>query len=362
MTSVARAEWDGAASGGFDFAFQPELEGFGWILFDAVGRDVAGDGDLHIYYNTDTLEIGLERLSLGTKKVEFSIAARGEVIFAGLLHAYYKQGVRINPLGFNAGYVQLIPKLQYHFANFQTLEVLLTVRRWFFADRSNTDPTLVLPAEAWVFEPRLGYIFWKVRSGSDEWQAHRVFPRIVGTAFSVTGALDVRSKARPWGIPDGRNDPEELIWAIQEQLRAGWQVSTPVRIQLEQWGSWGWNQDDLTRYRIGGMNPYVVPVPGLPWAALLSERLFMAQLGAHFRPKAEAPHELGLYVAGGTLNDVRREGDLDRFGGTGGLSMFGDMRFGRVQVHARFGWAFPVSWLIGSPYLSALATVGVELF
>ncbi len=362
LASTAQADWSGAAAGGADYELNPKIQGHGWLLFDALGQDAIGKGDLRLNYNTETLHIAIERLPMGTDKVEFNLAVRGELILAGILPDYYKQGARIGGFGFNASYVQLIPKWQWHFANNQTLEAELGVRRWFFGRKGGTAAAVVLPPDAWVFEPRIGYIFWKVRSSAEEWQAHRIFPRIEGTAFGVNGALDVRSNTRGWGSGDGRNTPDDLIWGVYQWLRAGWQVSTPVRIQLAEWGAWGWGQDDLTRYRIGGMNPYVIPVPGLPWPALLSERLLMGQLALHLRPSKKAAHELGLYVAGGALNDVKRTGDLNSFGGVGGLALFGDLRFGRVQVDVRLGWAFPVSWLVGGPYLSALGTVGVELF
>ena len=54
------------------------------------------------------------------------------------------------------------------------------------------------------------------------------------------------------------------------------------------------------------MNPYVVVVPGLPWAAILSERLFVAQASGNINVKKGTPQELGLLVG-------RRDGQRPPF-------------------------------------------------
>ena len=49
------------------------------------------------------------------------------------------------------------------------------------------------------------------------------------------------------------------------------------------------------------------------------------------------------------------------FDAAGGAALFTDLRFGRWNVHARGGWAFPTSWL-ERPNVSALVALGVRLF
>ncbi len=362
VSSTAQAEgWHGSAAAGADFAFAPEGTGFGFVLFDATGEDKVGKGDARLYYNTDTVHLGIERIPMG-KDFEFSIALRGEVIFAGLLHQYYEQGLRRSELGFNASYVVLLPKIQWHFADHQTLEVLTDVRYWFFGDK-DTLSTYLLPANTWVFEPRLGYIYWNINSPAEEYRASKIFPRIQGIAVGASAGVDVRSDVRPWGfVGDGRNDPDKAIWTLNQWLRAGWKTGDRFRLELQETFNWGWNQDDITRMRVGGMNPYVLVVPGLPWSANISERLAIAQLSAHIRPKKNKPQELGLLVSGGTINDPRRQGLLDDFSGVGGLALFTDLRWGRWQVYARLGWAFPTKWLLGDPHFSGLVGLGVDAF
>jgi len=64
-SSTARAEgWHGSAAGGADFAFIPEVTGFGFALFEATGEDKVGKGDVRLYYNTDTIHLEIERIPL----------------------------------------------------------------------------------------------------------------------------------------------------------------------------------------------------------------------------------------------------------------------------------------------------------
>ena len=362
ISSSARAEgWHGSAAGGADFAFVPETTGFGFVLFDVTGEDKVGKGDVRLHYNTDTIHLAIERVPMG-ENFEFSVALRGEIFMAGLLHQYYQQGLRRPELGFRASYVVLMPKIQWHFADQHTLEVLTDVRYWMFGDK-DTDPAYLLPAKTWVFEPRLGYIYWNIDSPSGEYRASKLFPRIEGIAVGASVGVDVRSDARSWGfVGDGRNDPTQAIWTLNQWLRGGWKTGERFRLELQETFNWGWHQDDLTRMRVGGMNPYVLVIPGLPWSANISERLAIAQLSGHIRPKKNKPQELGLLVSGGAINDPRRQGLLDSFGGVGGLALFTDLRWGRWQVYARLGWAFPSQWLLDNPHFSGFVGLGVDAF
>ena len=353
--------WQGSAAGGFDLAFVPEVNGFGFVLFEAYGQDKVGQGDVRLYYNTDTIHLEIERLPMG-KNFEFSVALRGEIALAGVLFQYYQQGLRQPGLGFFASYVVLLPKIQWHVAHHHTLELLTNVRRWFFNDR-DTDPNYELPPGTWVFEPRIGYIYWKIDSPALEYRASRLFPRIEGVAVGASVGVDVRSDIRRWGFVNvPRNDPRRAIWTLNQWLRAGWQTHDRFRLELQETFNWGWFQDDITRLRVGGMNPYVLIVPGLPWSANLSERVAIAQLSGHIRPKAGKPQELGLLVSGGAINDPRRQGLLDSFGGIGGLALFTDLRWGRWQVYARLGYAFPSRWLLDNPHFSGFIGLGVDAF
>jgi hypothetical protein len=367
LSAHAHAEdWQVTAAGGGDLGFTPEVEGHGFGLADLRRPDMWHGGDFHLQYNTDTLQVGLERIELIPGKLQLWVIARGEAIFAGILRDYYQRGLRIPERGFDASFVHLLSYLQYHPAPGHTLELRGAVRRWFFGAGGQTAEDFVLPPETWVIEPRVAYQYWNVDAPSSEWEPHRFFPRIEGISLRIVGRLDYRTDTAPWGAqiggrPDPRNRPDDAILIVRERLDAGLQVGPLVRLQLQQHARWGEGEDDITRMRVGGMNPYVVAVPGLPWASLLSGRLLAAQGSVHVALGSDSRHELGLLVAGGAFNDIRRQGNLDSFGGAGGLAPFADLRFGPWQIHARFGWAVPTEWQRNDPHLSGMVTFGARL-
>lgn len=366
MTSKAQPErWHAAALGGGELTVASQLTGHGWASFDSVGEGVVGNGNLRLFVNTTKLHAGIERLSFAGGKLAFFGFLEGEALISQLLNDYFQNGIRISEYGFRASYLLLDTKLQWYPGKHQTLELIASARHWWFGERSSTSPDYALPPDAWVFEPRVGYNYWKIDVPAYEWEAHRVFPRIEGVAVGITGGLDLRSDVRVWGLDDGRNDPGKVMYSVSQWLRAGWRLGSLVRLQLEQWGNYGWRQDDIARRRIGGVNPYVIAVPGLPWTGLISERLLAALLGVHLRPKESSPHEIGVLVGGGTFNDVDRVGALGTYGGAGGVSLHADLRFGptgRYQVNIRASYGFPAAWLLDPPYFAGLLAFGARIF
>lgn len=341
------------------------IDQHGFALLDAR-RDGVANGRLRLLYNTDTLQVGLEGMRLRGGKLELSLVARGEALMAGLLFDAYTRGERTPDRSFYASYVQLLPSIKWHPRDRHSLELTLGARRWFFGSMPRTATDFTLPPEAYVFEPRLAYTYWRIRAAGSEWEPHRLHPRITGVATGVQLGLDVRSDTRAWGANvggqlDPRNRPGAAIFTARQWLYAGARLSNRARLQFEEHASYGVGEDDLTRNRLGGMNPYVVPLSGLPWAAVLTERLVAAQASLHLRPAARAPHELGLAIDGAAFADPYRVGALSRYGAAGGTSVFGDFRFGRVELHGRFGYAVPTAWLNSRPNLSALVSMGVRL-
>jgi len=368
--SMAEPEnWHAAALVGGELSFVPRLDqqltGHGWVAFDSVGVGIVGGGNLRLFYNTTKIHAGIERLPFAHNRLAFFAFIEGEAFISQLLNDYFQQGRRVSEFGIEASYVLLSTKLQWYPGKHQTLEISVPVRRWWFGDRSDTSAAYLLPANTWVFEPRIGYNYWNIDAPAEEWEAHRVFPRIKGVAVGIEGGVDVRSDSRQWGVDDGRNDPGKVIYSVSQRLRAGWQKGSFVRLQLDEWANYGWRQDDITRRRIGGVNPYVVPVPGLPWPGLISERLLAGQLGLHLKAKKTSQHEFGLLLGGGAFNDVYRVGALSTYGGAGGLALFGDLRFGptgRYQLDIRASYGFPTAWLLAPPYISALLAFGARIF
>src|SRR5262249_3149336 len=156
-------------------------------------------------------------IQLAGGRVEVGFAVTGEALLAGLLPDYYRDG-KVDPArGFWAsyamasGYAKILRAPHY-------LELAAAVRKWFFNHQDFTSKNLLLPREAWVGEVRLRYTVWRVDPDPSLWQAHRLFPRVVGFAFGVETGFDVRSDARPWGA----NDPQFFVPAdTRNQPSAG---------------------------------------------------------------------------------------------------------------------------------------------
>jgi hypothetical protein len=232
------------------------------------------------------------------------------------------------------------------------LEVSATLRRWFFESTGDTARAFVLPPDAFVGELRLRYTLWAVAADPSLYQPHRLYPRVRGVAFGVEVGLDERSEARPWGArdpaafspPDLRNDPATSIVFFRQWLRAGAQLHPRLRLQLAEAAAFGFGEDDLTRLRVGGQSPYVVPVVGLPWAVALAGRLAAVDGSVHVRLWREL--EAGLLGDAVLVDDRRRTGVLARPGVLGGIGVFADLRLGAWQLDVRGGWSpsFGSSW------------------
>ena len=104
-----------------------------------------GNGSLRLHYNTTKIHVGIERLSFANDKLAFFVFAEAEGILSQLLRDYFKRGRRIPEFGFNASYTLLNAKLQWYPGKYQTLEVVLAARYWWFATNRRTDSSVVLP-------------------------------------------------------------------------------------------------------------------------------------------------------------------------------------------------------------------------
>lgn len=356
--------WRRAAAFGHDQVLTPGTPGNGWVLFDLRGVRAVRGGDFHLQWNTDTLHVALEGVRLGAR-VELSAGLRGQALIAGVLTNYVVDGQTDPGRGFFASYGYAFAAVKWLPGGGHVLEGLLGLRRWAFSRRDgSTRDDLVLPPDTWVFEPRVRYTWWAITSAGREWGAEVFYPRWEGVAASVEAGLDLRADARAWGGVAGqdapRNRPGTSIFLVRQSLRAGRTVSPRVRLQLEQHAAWGRGEDDLTRVRAGGLNPYVVAIPGVPWAALLSERLVAAQASVHLRPSLGRAHEVGVALAGGAFNDVHRTGRLDVYGGALGVMAFADLRFGRWQGYTRVGYGLPLGAFAGAVRVSVMVGLGAS--
>lgn len=332
-----------ALSAGVDARLSPELggHGYGLLAYDLEG--LPADSRLSISYNTDTVRVQLDRLRFASGVLEAHFDAAFEFTFAGLLPDYFRRGLIDPERGFNAGYYFFGGGLKANLPRNNYLDLSIHARRWVFSRNERTSEELVLPPDLWAIETRLIWTYWKLRDDPSITERHRLFPRVRGVAFGVELGLDLRNESRPFGAldpeeftpVDPRNSGETTILLFRQWLRAGVQVSSNVRVQVAQWMGAGQGEDDLTRARIGGTNPYVVPLVGAPWAALLADLFVAVELSVHFRFWREM--EFGFLADGLTMRDSQRIGEkeMDFFGGLGG---FIDLRFGAFQLDVRGGW------------------------
>jgi hypothetical protein len=332
-------------AGGGELSLSPALNGHGFVLarYDLDGLPRAAHFSVEL--NTDTLRLTVDRLRLG--RLELGFQAAGEVLIAGLAGDYFRDGHDDTTRGFYASYGSLsaAAKLDLgpHF-----IELAATARRWFFARAGGTAPLFTLPPEAYVGELRLRYTLWRLADDVSLWQPQRLFPRLRGVAFGVELGLDERSAARPWGARDPslapvdtRNDPAAGIFMVQQWLRAGVVLHRRVRLQIDERATWMWGEDDLVRLRVGGLNPYSVPLVGAPWAGYLAGRVAALQGSLHVRVRGQ--HEVGLLVDGVVLDDADRTGAINgvaaRPGLLAGIGAFADLRAGNWQFDLRGGWS-----------------------
>ena len=343
LPAAATGNWQFAALTGGEGRLHPERGGHGLVLITGNRTGLPGHGHLGAEFNTDTFRLTFDRVRFGDGRLELGLNLAGEAGFAGLLPDYYRKGIRDLERGFWASYLATGASAKFRLPGHQSLELAFGGRRWRFSANNHTSPALILPPDTWIAENRLRYTCWQLEDDPSLRQPQRLFPRVRGLALGLEFGLDLRSRTRPWGARDSlaffpldqRNDPALAILLFRQWLRAGWQAAPGFRLQLAQWAFWSHRGDDLTRMRVGGLNPYVVPLAGAPWAAFLASRLVAASLSGHFQVWREV--EAGACLDGVAFEDRQRTGHSGG-GRIAGIGVLADGRLGAAQLDLRAGW------------------------
>lgn len=340
----------------------PDAGGHGWLLAAISLDKMPADGRLTATFNTETLSLDYTDLRV-SESVRLGFRLKGELGFARLMPDYYRRGKLLAERGFSASYVEAHAHGKWFFAPYQSLEFHLDGRRWIFGETEQTSPDLVLPPERYEATSTLRYVYWSLDDDPSISAPHRPFWRVRGAAFGLDVGGTYRSDASAWGARsrsfsprDPRNDPDPFSLQLDQWFKAGHQFMPSARIQFSEWAGWSEGVDDLGRDAIGGMNPFVIPVAGLPWASLLSERYLVAQTSFHFRIWRQI--EAGVLADVGTVADIRRDGDLNDFGAAAGFGAFLDARLGSWQADLRLGWSPDFNWQAAAPHLSVLVSAG----
>jgi hypothetical protein len=294
-------------------------------------------------YNTDTLRIEYSNLRL-TENLRWGIRATGEGRIANLVPDYYRRGVNEPDRGFSASYALGQIWLDMSPATRTFLRLEIGGRRWFVGRNDKTALTFTLPANTWLLENKLHLTYWGLASDAGWRDRFRVYPRLRGISLGVTFAFNWQQDPRAWGARDTdsfdpidpRNDPDALQFGLTQWIRAGRDLTRNLRMEFRQESGWQMGEDDLSRRMIGGMNPYVLTLPGAPWAYFHSGDYMGGQID--LRWAANRWLEVGPVTALIALRDPDRIGD-DAFGMVWGVGGVVDIRLQDWQIDLRAGYA-----------------------
>ena len=261
----------------FGTARPSSARGEGWEWHGAGGGQIDADphgvadvgvrrGPFSIQLFTDTLEVRYEpQLPHG----RYFVAARGEALAAGLLISPWTNGAPdpgralfASYVGLTGGYVRYLPASFYAGA-------AASERLYFFSARSGTtvpvpDTTPLLSADGMVGRYTEDLHIW-ARAGLD----------LQGTSPS----------------------PHAAVEAVYAPVAEGAKLAPIIELRA----GWGWKQTDLTRTRLGGLNPYVVPLAGAAWAEWWVERYAAGRAGLLLRTRYT---EIGAAVDAAAFNDT----------------------------------------------------------
>lgn len=350
----------------------PNLGGHGYVILAYDRPNTLGHATFNATLNTDTLQLTLDGFRLSPSWT-WGAMLKGEAVLSGLLPDYYKEGVNLPARGFNATFAQGSVIAKYgdapHF-----LDIELSGRQWVFSRNARTSMALRLPPDTAVFEPRLRYTYWALDYDEATNAPHRHYWRVRGLALGAQAGVDVRTQTGKWGardpsafVVDERNVSQRLSAMGNLWTRAGARLAQPLRVQGMLSYTHGYQLDDLNRPRVGGMNPYVLPVSGMPWASLLPDNILSGEVSVHTKVLQDSEVGLMAQSAWMTRADLRRvtEGELedgDGIDAVTGLGLFGDFRFDTWQVDARLGWALPSTYFKDNPHFSLWLSVGKQLW
>jgi hypothetical protein len=358
-------------AGGAEVWSSTDPYGHGYILLTYQVDKIFQEAMLDVTYNTDTLWIAFDNLKLDDA-LSMGAMLKGQTPFAGLLPDYYVQGVRDRERGFFASYVQgrLWAKV---LDNPHFFEMELGARRWFFSETPQTADAFTLPQVRWSVEPRLRYTLWKLEGDPAIFEPHRHTWRLRGIALGAELGLDLRDQYGAWGAidPDAftqidqRNHPRQAPLYAVAWLRGGVHLTDSLRAQTAQVLMVGSDMDDLNRWRLGGLNPYVVPLGAHPWAAYVSSSFIASEISLMWNLLAD--HEIGLATQSIFMSseEAARSGDGQRLGldaSIHALSLIGDWRWGDWQLDTKLGFGLPSRHLQDKTFLSAWLSLGYRIF
>ncbi len=252
-------------------------------------------GPLSLQLFTDTLEL---RYGPELARGRYWVAARLEAFAAGLLISPWQDGAPdpsraliAGYLGGEGGYIRYLPASLY-------LGVAGAARLYLFWARPPATSEPPGPTPLFTADVILGHYtdishIW-VRAGTDA-ELHVLAPHI----------------------------------AVEATVRPDWRLAPRVEVRA----AWARNQDFLTRTRLGGLNPYVVPLAGAGWAEFWVESYIAVRAGPSLRLTLSQRTRQSL--------ELTPVADVAGFDGSTavGFALLAKWRYGRYFIEAAGGYA-----------------------
>ncbi|MEW5849312.1 MAG: hypothetical protein AB2A00_10885 [Myxococcota bacterium] len=306
----------------------PTTQGIGRIFYrrnGILGRPLS----LWLDFNTYKMGIFLRANELVGTGLSTTVFVRGEWMLTGLFVHHMKNGDNLRERGFIGYYGLAGARTAYKIMGPLSAEVELSGRQWFFHNGLRTARGFALPANFSALEPR-----FRLKLVDIQYEQRNLgLPRGLGAVVEL--GADVRLGSRSWGHvkgepPDPRNQGGDHRLPRRVNARGTFGTPLPGRLwlTLQSEVGYGLDEDDVTRTRIGGMNPFSVNLPGAAWGEYWSERFgaVHGELGILATPFLYA----GFSAHGVVLNDPRREGDLDRYDFKRGVTAESRIGMGRL--------------------------------
>ena len=252
-------------------------------------------GPLSLQLYTDTLEL---RYAPDLARGRYWVAARVEAFAAGLLISPWRDGAPdpsrawgAGYLGGEGGYIRYLPAGLY-------VGATGAARLYLFAALPQATvpapgPTPLFTADA-IFGHHTAISHLWVRAGADA-ELHLVAPHI----------------------------------AVEALVRPDWTLAPRLEVRA----AWAMNQDFLTRTRLGGLNPYVVPLGGAGWAEFWVQSYIALRAGPSLRLRLPGRTEQTL--------ELTPVADVAGFDGSTavGFALLAKWRYRRLFVEAAAGYA-----------------------
>lgn len=288
-----------------------ELRAWGGGQVDSDGHgDVtlgarSGAWSAHLY--TETLDL---RWAPEGERGRAFVAARGEVGAAGLFISPWTDGAPDPGRAFFASQAGVEGGAQRYFDGGVYLGAQARGARWWFGALRETE--VVLPPPAWVFGGEVVGGVYRPAA-----QVELRFGADLADTGLIVGAVEPMSSPAPapaWGF--------QPRVGLDARWHPGWTVAPRVELR----GALADGQDELTRTRLGGLTPYVVPLAGAAWAEWRVEDYAAARLGADAGGEA---------LRGGLV------ADLAAFDGPGavGFAATAEGRWKQGYADLAVGWA-----------------------